>query len=36
MLIIAESFGQFMPWVFCIIVFGIISDTVIRAFEGRF
>ena len=36
MLIIAESFGQFMPYVFSIIVFGIFTDIVTRAFEGRF
>lgn len=34
--IIATSFGQFMPYVFIIIVFGIITDIVTRAFEGRF
>ena len=36
MLIIAKSFGQFLPWVFMIIVFGIFCDIVLRAFEGRF
>ncbi len=36
MQIIAESFGQFLPHVFIIIVFGIITDIVLRAFEGRF
>jgi len=34
--IIVESFGQFMPYVFVIIVFGIITNIVFRAFEGRF
>lgn len=33
--IIVTSFGQFMPYVFIIIVFGIVTDIVIRAFEGR-
>lgn len=36
MYIIANSFGQFMPYVFVIIVFGIVTDIVIRAFTGRF
>lgn len=34
--IIAKSFGQFLPYVFIIIVFGIVCDIVLRAFEGRF
>ena len=36
MQIILLSFGQFLPWTFCIIVVGIIYDIVLRAFEGRF
>ena len=34
--IILTSFGQFMPYVFVIIVLGIVTDIVIRAFTGRF
>lgn len=34
--VIVESFGQFMPYVFVIIVFGIITKIVLSAFEGRF
>lgn len=33
--VIAASFGQFMPYVFIIIVIGLIWDFVIRAFGGR-
>ena len=32
--VIANSFGQFMPYVFVICVLGIIWDMVIRAFRG--
>lgn len=32
--IIATSFGQFMPYVFWIIVIGLVWDMVIRAFRG--
>lgn len=32
--IIATSFGQFMPYVFIIIVVGLVWDMVIRAFRG--
>lgn len=35
-MIIASSFAQFMPYVFFIIVMGIVYDMVISAFRGRF
>jgi len=33
---IVQGFGQFMPYVFMLIVVGIIWDKVVSAFEGRF
>lgn len=35
MLTILNSFGQFLPYVFVIIVVGMIFDMVISAFRGR-
>lgn len=32
--VIANSFGQFLPYVFVICCFGIMWDMVIRAFRG--
>lgn len=36
MQIIAMSFAQFLPYVFMMIVLGMIWDMVISAFRGRF
>lgn len=36
MLVIAESFAQFMPYVFFIIVLGLVYDMVLSAFRGYF
>lgn len=36
MLIIALSFAQFLPYVFMMIVLGLIWNMVISAFRGRF
>lgn len=36
MQIIAMSFAQFLPYVFIMIVLGMIWDMVISAFRGRF
>ena len=36
MIEIAECFAQFMPYVFFIIVLGIIWDMVLSAFRGHF
>lgn len=36
MTIIVNSFMQFLPYVFMVVVVGIIWDKVISAFEGRF
>lgn len=33
--IIIRSFGQFMPYVFILMVFGLLVDMVCRAFTGR-
>ena len=33
---IIQGFGQFMPYVFMLIVVGIIWDNVISAFQGWF
>lgn len=33
---IIQGFGQFMPYVFMLIVTGIIWDMALSAFEGRF
>lgn len=33
---IVQGFGQFMPYVFMLIVVGNIWDSVISAFRGRF
>lgn len=33
---IVQGFGQFMPYVFMIVVVGIIWDKVISAFQGWF
>lgn len=32
--VIANSFGQFLPYVFVICCYGIVFDLVIRAFRG--
>lgn len=32
--VIASSFAQFLPYVFCICVIGIVWDMVIRAMRG--
>ena len=34
MLLIAESFAQFMPYVFFITVLGLVYDMVLSAFRG--
>lgn len=36
MIVIANSFAQFMPVVFIIIVFGLLWDFCVSAFRGRF
>lgn len=36
MLIIINSFAQFMPYIFMLIVVGIIWDKVLSAFQGWF
>ena len=36
MQIIAVSFAQFLPYVFIMIVLGLLWDMVIGAFRGRF
>ncbi len=36
MLIIINSFAQFMPYIFMLVVVGIIWDKVISAFQGWF
>ena len=33
--LILISFGQFLPYCFCILVVRIICDIVFRAFEGK-
>ena len=35
MYVIVASFAQFLPYVFYIIVLGIVWDMVLRAFRGR-
>lgn len=34
MITIINSFGMFLPYVFCIIVVGILYDMVLSAFRG--
>ena len=34
--IIVNSFGQFMPYIFMLVVIGIIWDKVISSFQGWF
>lgn len=34
--IIVNSFGQFMPYIFMLVVVGIIWDKVISSFQGWF
>lgn len=36
MTVIIDSFAQFLPYIFVIVVVGLVWDNVVSAFQGRF